>query len=371
VPRQLVDLLGREKVLDREELQFERDLANLTGGGFLYGRRFGYPPLLEPAELGSPSRESIQQKKEDEKRTTRIAEMIESLDGDSEVAEKRRQLLDRQSEKFNSEIVGKQAAYVGWLITNKTFRAECDLLWEHWNKEVEKAKRFPYFPLSLMGDEPTPDPTFSRECAAAFDFFYRRWGLESFVTWHLPLPMRPEVNHLIYAIGQDALGQAGTKTAARNAMGLGNAGLVLFLPWCMLREKRISIRDLVLQGGQWKAVNHVAEWLQLDPQHNKNWGPKRCALMLRIYRYVELALKSRYGESERWVQEKVDRAFGMLADPHTGKPFGEENVRKTRQYLQRRRDEVLEDIDEIVKQALTSERAAQVLVTKQPKSSRG
>lgn len=288
VPSGLVQILKDRRLLDPAAIAFEWELAGLTGGGFWNGHPFAYAPLIEPAVKGVPS---AREKQIDARLQVTRDALDDLAHGNCDLAT--RQASRERSEQLRAERDEKLAtswsAYAGWLIMDRGFRSERDSLRHKWHAIIGQQGRFPEYPVSLIGEEPACDEDFSADCNAEFRFFYRRWGLDGFATWELPLPMRPEVNNLFYSVDEPR-----STIRNMNGLALGSAGVLMFLPWCMLRDKKLSVRDVVNMAGGFQECDHVAEWLRVLPHHKSKWGPKRFADMLRIYKYGILALAARY-----------------------------------------------------------------------------
>jgi hypothetical protein len=86
----------------------------------------------------------------------------------------------------------------------------------------------------------------------------------------------------------------------------GKAGLVVFVPWYLLRHKDLKIADIVSRKLAIQSPPEIREWMEREP---KNWGTRRYAMILRIYIYLELALNRRYAERVKGNQERLDYAF--------------------------------------------------------------
>jgi hypothetical protein len=213
-----------------------------------------------------------------------------------------------------------RAGYAGWLATDSVFCGERDQIRERWRDRVDADGCFPEFPRSLMWENPAPVPRTDREFHSEFMLFYRRWGLESFVTWEIPAPMRWEM----------------ASPSFHHLGSVHDAGALVFVPWYLLRNRSLTLYDLLEQKRLFPGMSHLTEWLDGNPP---NWGIERYAAMLRLYVFLELALKNRYCERLKRNTNRLDIAFARYFYDES-KPMDADRradaVRKTRQELHRR-----------------------------------
>jgi hypothetical protein len=275
---------------------FERDLARTTAGGGFFHRRL-FPCPLNPPPLPA----------EDQRRQERIEGLLTQAlreEGHTEGQIERR----REAERRRAEIVAQQAvAYTAWLVTNEQFLGERDGYRAVWEDRVAAEGRFPALPLSLLGG-----PADRRE--GKLFLFYRRWGLDRFLTWDLPVPMAPQLFDVLYA----------------DSLGLAGAGLFTFLPWYLLRDERLSLRDLAKQHVTAERPAHLEDWLARGSQGKPKLGYQRLHHTFVLYRYRALGLASRYGERLDGHAEQLDRAFAGYLH------LSQDSVKKVRLELARR-----------------------------------
>jgi hypothetical protein len=168
---------------------------------------------------------------------------------------------------------------------------------------------------------PTADTKPDRRDAIAWiQMLQSRWGLASFTTFAIPAPLRP-----------------GIWTGDRFDPGtIVPDGLSLFLPWPMLVDGWITVQRLIELHRTKTDSNHLAEWLE----DSNALGVRRCARMLELFVYSELALSSRYAEAMRGQSAPLNRAFAAyfegVARRRVDDDRGVESVRKLRQILHRR-----------------------------------
>lgn len=319
LPLKLIDVLNQKKLFTAADLAFERDLADLTGGGFWRHFRFGYSPLGN--FYGSAKQETIASKESD----AQLRSILELLVPRDALREQWIARNAEQSQRYNESVDFQIAAYAGWLIGNPEFCRDKMTLRTAYGAKVDKCAAFPEFPMSFFGEAPKRDRRFSKNCAAEFDFFYRKWGLQRLVTWDLPLPLRPQVGQVLYSLPHQA-----TTVAHNTSPWLSTAGLLVFLPPAVLKDKDLTVQELVSQAGNLADRKHLNEWLKYGRTETK-LGIKRWERMLKIYRYTHLALIPRYAARKNWRTTLVDEALTSFVNCG-----GVENVRRARQELERR-----------------------------------
>jgi len=316
-------------LINKDEAIFERDLAAITDGGFFHGEVFGYPLLGHQPIVDSPanvksmidSQESSNRAIETQRRSTLRAEGKSDVWIDRCFA-KERQILEKSRTQ--------QAAFAGWLVTNREYRSELLDLRKVWGPIIAEQKYFPCYPRSLMGEAPAPPTDVGRDEYSLYLRFLRRWSLDSFSTWELPIPMAPEFGQILYQLGQPSSLQT------NNAVGLDEAGMVAFFPASVLYGKSI-IDEVIKYLATYQSPSHLAEWTskRAGKGSDKNWGCTRYRRLLEMYRYLELALRPRYGDRASWNLEKVDQVFAAVWD--TKNPLSKvESARQTRRKIKYR-----------------------------------
>lgn len=323
LPDRLINAIVKQvpAFFSTEELRFERDLAQLAGAGFFLKSPFGYPGLPRPTL--SPE-ETERCRKLDERHVAAAASIRNLLDEGmresgataADIAEHRKSQL---AEKSNVEI--RQRGYVGWLVTDPIFRHHRDGFRNKWESVIRNIGGFPSLPMSLMGENPQPPDPEYQDFYNDYKALCITWGLDGFATWDLPQPMRP-------GLGDPSL---------YHLPSIQAGGVIAFIPWYLLRDKDIKLDELVRRIRLAKGPEHLKDWLDHKP---KGWGHDRLGVMLDIYIYIELCLKSRYEERLKRNLERLDRAVGyfLLGSPSkdAGVEQESENVRKIRQAMNRR-----------------------------------
>ncbi|MCH7727047.1 MAG: hypothetical protein IH991_11265 [Planctomycetes bacterium] len=287
LPRDLIKEIEKEgSFFTAQESKFEIDLAEASGGGFFLGEPFGYLSLSNTPTLHGDE----ETERRFESAVTSIKQMLTE---DRLAAGFKPEAVKAAMEpdpKTDRKILERREGFAGWLVTSDDFRAQRDALYNEFHREVKKLGRFPPFIPSAMGEAPVV-PSDQVDFFWRLMDFYETWGIGRMLTWDLPVPLCPQWTG---ASGYH-LPQIG-----------GRAGLVVFVPWHLLRYKDLKFEDIVDRKIAIESPPEIREWLEGKP---KNWGPERYATMLRIYVYLELALKRRYLDKIKGNQGRLDVAF--------------------------------------------------------------
>jgi hypothetical protein len=329
LPFELVDAIEQccRGVFTADELQFERRLASLSGGGF-----FAQQPLIYPGlELAQPENDDIRLRKANIERQQRenglkidqlAVEMIVKDGGKAAHYAEYQQALESSRQAIHQ----RRVAYAAWLATERTFRAERDALRTRWATDIAARRRFPSVPISLLCESPQRPPAAESDLVAEFRHFYLRWGLETLATWELPVPMQT---------------QALTPNFYHSP-AVGSAGLTLFVPWFMFRDQELKLRDLATQQMYFHRPAAFAGWLD---RAETSLGYDRYEKMLKLYVWYELALQVRYEDRLAGNVERLDRAFAVHLYGAAEK--SSESVKKLRLELQRRLSAASDTSDEL------------------------
>ena len=169
--------------------------------------------------------------------------------------------------------------------------------------------------MSLMGEPPAPPAVEDREFYDDYLTVYQHWGLERLVSWELPVPLKPEL----------------VQPSLYHLTDLVSAGVLVFAPWYLLRDKTINLHVLANRKSVLSSTSHLKQWLG---RKTDQWGHDRYARMLKLYVYLELALKARYGDRLRRQLDALDGAFAgfIYGDPVRAS----DSVKKMRRELSRR-----------------------------------
>jgi hypothetical protein len=312
--------------MTEEEEAFEYELAEVTEGGFFHQRRFGFPPLSQRFYT-----DTVPPRSEGHKRVREAAESIRGMLAEEQRAYGANELevekFQNDRMEYDKKVRHRQVAYAAWLVTDPLFRRERDILKKGWAATVNERHGFPDYPRSMVGESAFGSDE-SREQLEEYIRFLQRWGLDKFETWDLPVPMGMKVDHILYKIGSE-----NTITDVRNGVGLNEAGLGVFLPWSMLRDDGISVRQLAEHSWRVDPPEHVRSWLRYRVNQDSNWNYGRYEKMMQIYRYLVLALQPRYGKKKTWRLTSFDRAITAFFQNTAGEVGDDENVRRIRQRL--------------------------------------
>jgi hypothetical protein len=285
--------------------RFEKDLARTASFGFFRGRVLGFSAAQE-ATLG----ESLQE------RQARTARAIDALlreeyrrsgVADLAIAASRAAAVQRR------EAIGsRKQAFTGWLIAQPAFHREVGQLRAAWGPLVAELGRFPVYPRwpahDLGLDTEVPE-AFRAEVLAS----YRRWGLDQLLTWEWPVPMEPDLVGGL--VGWDER--------------LGEAGVVLFVPWYLLKGQKLNVQEIVRHSRQTEVPPQLRGWVQKSGRGQEELGEVRYQRLAWLYRYLVLALRRRYPEACRRRAQRLDWALSRVLG------VDDESVRKARQQLQR------------------------------------
>lgn len=306
LPEMLVESIKAEvpSFFSDEDVRFETELERLSGSGFFLRRPFTFGPLL-------PAVSNL-----DDLRTDELQRDAKEIFGEGSDfhAYCRAQLAWKQ------KLQKRQAGYIGWLITEPEFVRSRDAFCDHWCEEIQQIG-FPGFPLSYLGERPPSVPVDKRQFHEHTMAFYRKWGLETFATRELAVPLNPV---LITAPLYDL-------------ESIRGAGMMTFIPWYLLRHQDFDMNELFAQQRALDPIPQLQEWLNHSP---KNWGHERFALILQLYVFVDLALSRRYSDRLTGSTALLDRAvarFRIGTDVSLSRiEAAVETVRKARQQLRKR-----------------------------------
>ena len=322
LPEPLINALKLEitDFFSKQEEQFERDLAQVTSGGFFLRHPFSYSPLKGPL-LDDGTDENFRklaerQRKSDQQIKQMLVEDMEQHGRSAPRIEEHFATKDKIEEK----IADRKWGYAGWLVTNPDFRKECiDFrnCWEHWIREIGG---FPEYPTDFMGRSPVV-PKAVRAFYDDYTQFYQRWCIHTFATWDLPIPMRAGIaTPIFYPLSQ-----------------VSEAGMALFIPWYLLRDQTFKLQNLAKHERFSRGPDHLQGWFRRD---RNRWGHERLRTMLKVFYFVELCLKRRYPDQIDRRTEELDYALSRLLfqspDPRAAPLREVESIRKVRQEMGRR-----------------------------------
>src|ERR1017187_8034172 len=231
LPVNLIDIITRmiPQLWTSEEVSFEQDLANTATGGFFHGRPFLCPFLPTP----------MTSKMEQADRS--VKEMIEEQMQEFELNKLQIQFHLQTKREQEEAVKLRDLAYSTWLVMNTQFLSERDSFRAVLEESVVSTGCFPAPQLSFLGEQ--HEPVGYEE--AHFLMFCRRWGLHTFLTWDVPVPLHAQLSGVMY---YDSAVVAG-------------AGLLLFMPWHLLRDGQFTLQNLVKQLREAQHPVHLDGWL--------------------------------------------------------------------------------------------------------------
>jgi hypothetical protein len=320
MPETLVNAILYEmpEFFSKKEEEFERDLAQMAGGGFFLRRPFGYPPIKGSTLGDSPDSNVAKQQQK------RSSQEIKQLLAEGMQEHGRSPLGIEQhfanADKIIEKIEARKWGYAGWLVTNPDFRKECTAFRMRWESWIKAIGGFPVYPTDFQGHSPVV-PKEIREFYDDYTQFYQRWCIHTFVTWDLPVPMLAGIaNPIFYPLSQ-----------------VSSAGMALFLPWYLLRDQTFKLQDLAKHERFSRGPDHLQGWFGRD--RNK-WGHGRLGTMLKMYIYFELCLKRRYAERLEGRIDRLNLALGHFLGDATAIGdeirYKEHNVESIRKEMNKR-----------------------------------
>jgi hypothetical protein len=274
-----------------EQEGFERDLINSASFGFFNRQAIGITAKerVPDPQTGLSAQDHLESKLQSFKEST--AGML-SHDGlnDAEIV-----AHFQQQTGIQDTIDTRKHAYAGWLICNRVFRDEVAEFRVAWGKTVAKVGRFPAYPRFPYSMDSVTDR--NKEFREACFRFYLRWGLDRLLTWDWPVPMEPD-----FAVG-----------LFENIDVLSGAGVMVFVPWYLIRGEKLDLQLAIQLASTNFNGEHLREWLGRHAGNRSDEkGEISFARILWIYRYHELVLKRRFGQTLQKNIQRLDRAFAAF-----------------------------------------------------------
>jgi hypothetical protein len=311
---------GRPRFFTPDEEELELAFAEKYRHGVFLGSGFVY--LLFPIE---PKKSKSKKAREFDRRMARNDERIRRM-MEYEMSSSGRSATEIDAyfslaESRDEYVNLCRTAYAGWLVTNPVFRDAIQSFRERRSALIERVGNLPTLPRTFFGLSTESIPKSRREFFVDNSMLYRSWSIDGLSTWDLPIPMKPQFDGAgIYNLNQ-----------------LSPAGLTVFVPWYLLREKQLTIQSLASMQRTYSSPNHLNSWLDRRP---KNFGVERYAVLLRLYICLELALKPRYAPRVRNNLGLFDRAFARYLSGASARPKESEamvdSVRKLRLVMSNR-----------------------------------
>lgn len=296
-----------------QEVAFERDLANYSGGGFFLHRLIRHP-IVPPPTIVHRTPEMNEMNERQRRAHERIHRMLLEEYAKEGVTESEIDQSNTSAAALQAAVDARRIGYTGWLVMNPEFQRDLRDFLRKRRRRIMREGVFPRVPESLMVDSPTHIPVERRPYYAHYMWFFVKWGLETMVSWELPLPMEPALGSLnLY-----------------NLESVRGGGILLYVPFFLLRDKVTRLQELATAEAQRRAPGSLKSWLNKE---NKKWGHIRYGLTLRLYLALKLGIERRYPERVRRKISKLDEAFGtfLLGNPVAG----DDTIRKARQLMNR------------------------------------
>jgi hypothetical protein len=323
LPEPLIDAITDRmpRFFTLDERRFERDLARSAGAGFFLKRPFRLPLLPGLALDENEKAELDRLQRRQRQAHDGIQEMLD--EHMEEHGRSNRQITDfwAAEKQMARKAEVRKWGYAGWLVTHPEFCRARDEFRQRWESAIRELGILPGLPMSVLG-EPLPQPLQRhRDFWMEYQHFLRLWGLDRLATWELPVPMRPEL----------------TGPSFYDLSTVGEAGVLLFVPWYMFRGKDINLHEVAQHKAVLAAPTHLEEWLKGRP---KNFGHRRYAMMLELYIYIELCLRARYSERLSGPIDKLEDTLShfMKTDQRIRRPASceKDNLRKIREAMVKR-----------------------------------
>jgi len=197
----------------------------------------------------------------------------------------------RMGTQTESEFNEQRLAFLGWLHCNSLFTSEKDQLIDVWKKDGANPAYLGGRNLLTEIDALPAQAKYSwrlnREMADQFLSFYRRWDLDGFATWDLPIQQQPNLG------GPAELGER---------MEL-NGNPAIQLPSSMKFPTTLHAQHFLNQT----PVDHLKEWR--DILENKR--TKQYAEAFVIYFYQEVVLRNVLGDRLHRCQKAIDELLAI------------------------------------------------------------
>jgi hypothetical protein len=303
---ELIDLLRRTpgRLFSEGDVEFERDLIWHCGSGLFCGRGFTYPLDNEPhVPEGSPEEEAL------------IEDVQRMFEEDQQCSDGRRAAAHHREVVASHSFADTKRAYVAWLVKNHQFQTERIELQKTFGEVIIGRGSFPGHSHTYFG-ESHPGRPFGEQ---RYIHFYRRWNLDCFRTWDLPLPLDAQLSGL----------------TTHETFTLSSAGVNLFVPWYLCcRGAHIDLRAVVDRLKERDDRDHLSDWFRptrrvTGGEPDERHGLVRLARQFWLFRYWHLALRQRYAHQLRGKLEKLDAIFAELLHTDEG------SIRKARNDLSR------------------------------------
>lgn len=310
----------------QEDLQFEHDLNEIAGMGLFLKQPFWYPLLKEyfPPTNDDARHFLAEHTRINHKLRSAIEEDMRGNGSSDSMIQKHFE----EEEKYKLQAQERQIGYAGWLVTSPEFQLCKAAFKSEWWEQINQEGEYPSIPLMKMlrDSTPIPIPKSQRPFYAGYTQFYYDWSLERLATSQLPVPMYSNpVGALQYS-----------------EEVFGAAGLALFVPWYLLADQNLKLRDITKHHLLYGHKKYLQDWLGKGSQgrNKQGWGYNRFSIMLKMFVFLECCFYPRYRKRLKGKVGKINEAFtefleGTELDAlELGRKL--QSTQKTRQEFKRR-----------------------------------
>jgi hypothetical protein len=330
-----------------EDLAFEKDLARtarlgffhrslIEGGGLItppYFHEFGTPDEHRSAtsqsgratfEAKRPGSLAPELYEEWSQETAMTLAMFEGrpaprtdAQSDRTWREERSALREEERRRFRQRCEG----FVVWLASNQEYLDELNQLRLKYEELVKAERGFPrrrpvrravpsgHAPPHGFITEKSPsfERKFGDDAVVVFDEFYKKWSLNTLLTWDLPLPHNFDADLTWEPIDGE--------------------GFQVFIPWHLLRDGIIDLNEVFKRYRRDYCPKQLFPWLETrDTRSPDHGGEFALSRKFQLYWCIYLVLAERYPDRVGGKLEALDQVFAPLL----GDRVKEETVRKLR-----------------------------------------
>jgi len=197
-------------------------------------------------------------------------------------------------------VVGsRMQSYLGWLVTEPTYRGELEALREEGETvvaETADVDSLNWIPtvedIQHLG---RPVSHKANSFYGSYRQFCRRWCLERLVTWDLPLP-----RSLVWDVTADAVGE-----------DLHAQGIMLFVPYSFIPHGIVDLSDMSARVQRAKTPEHLQGWFDRRSAGRMGQGEDRFASLFRFHHFWNAVL-ARYGDRTVRRKTRIKTALGTF-----------------------------------------------------------
>jgi len=308
----LIDAIKRRagNVFADGDESFELELARAAPAGF-----FRKQPVGGKGNWTAASPEEVKQINEKAARAQAKIRAKQAIEVGMD-PEDFRSALDRES-NLTRLMHERQESYFGWLVTQREYWDELEVLKKAHEGEITARGAFPalarYYP-HFHWVRPADGDILEQE----FQAFYAKWGLDTLLTWDVPRPLLPTI------------GPAADFPAVVGPEGRGVlAGPALYAPWYFLRDESLHIADL-FRTAKFYAPSMLGDWFKQAGQRegSKGVGSERLRNYCFLYRNFHLVLRRRYADRLKDNLGKLVSAFIEAIEVEQGRVVGFQSLQR-------------------------------------------